>query len=194
MKITYNGHACFTVESEGYSIVLDPYEGVRGFEDIDTEADEVICSHGHHDHAYTKGVKLRSGKTSPFGTEIIECYHDGKKGLLRGKNRITILSAEGKRVAHFGDLGHELSKEQIEKLKGLDCVMIPVGGFYTIDAETAVKIIRQIEPRHIIPMHYKDGKKGLEVVASCEDFVDLLTEDEKEKLLLVKAYGETAEI
>ena len=194
MKITYHGHACFTVESNGYSIVLDPYKGVRGFGDVDLEANEVLCSHGHFDHAYTEGVKLKEGVSSPFKEEFIDCFHDDKEGSLRGNNRIAILSAEGKKIAHLGDLGHTLSDEHAQKLKDLDCVMIPIGGFFTIDAKTAVSILRQIEPKHIIPMHFKDGEKGLDVVGSFEDFEALLTEDEKKKLLLVKAYGETAEI
>ncbi len=194
MKITYHGHACFTVESEGYSIVLDPYKGVRGYEDVDLEANEVLCSHGHFDHAYTDGMKLKEGKESPFKVEIIDTYHDDKKGLLRGKNRITVLTAEGKRVAHFGDLGHMLNDEQSARLKDLDCIMIPVGGFFTINAEKAAEIVRQLQPKHIIPMHYKDGDKGLEVVGTADDFIKLLSDEEKEKLLLVKGYGETVEI
>ena len=194
MKITYHGHACFTVESEGYSIVLDPYKGVRGYSDVDLTANEVLCSHGHFDHAYTEGVKLSDGPQSPFEIKKIDCFHDAEEGAKRGKNIIHILSAEGKKVAHLGDLGHMLSAQQAEELKGLDCMMIPVCGFFTIDAETAVKIIRQTEPKRIIPMHYKDGEKGLEMVGTVEEFIALLTEEEKEKLLLVKGYEETAEI
>ncbi len=194
MKITYHGHACFTVESEGYSIVLDPYKGVKGFADVDLEANEVLCSHGHFDHAYTDGVRIIEGGKSPFEVKIVECFHDDKEGAARGKNKITVLSAEGKNIAHFGDLGHLLSEDQAGELKGLDCVMIPVCGFFTIDAAQAVEILRKIEPKYIIPMHYKDGDKGLEVVGTVEQFIDLLTEDEKKKLLLVKGYEETVEI
>ena len=194
MKITYHGHACFTVESGGYSIVLDPYKGVRGYSDIDLTANEVLCSHGHFDHAYTDGVKVLDGPKSPFEIKKIDCFHDDQQGAKRGTNIIHILSAEGKRVAHFGDLGHMLSKEQAEELKDLDCAMIPVCGFFTIDAPAAVEILRQIEPKKIIPMHYKDGDKGLEMVGTVEQFIDLLTEDEKKKLLLVKGYEETVEI
>ena len=192
MKITYNGHACFTVESEGYEAVLDPFEGVRGFENTDLEADCVLCSHGHHDHAYTDGVKIREGKVSPFKVYFIECFHDDAEGAKRGKNRITVMEAEGKKVAHFGDLGHLLDEEQLGKLKGLDAAMIPVGGFFTIDAKQAAETVRNICPAHIIPMHYRDGDRGLEPVGTVEEFIDLLTEDEKKKLLLVKGYGETA--
>ena len=194
MKITYHGHACFTVEYEGYSIVLDPFKGVRGFKDTDLEANEVLCSHGHFDHAYTDGVRIKEGRKSPFDVRMIDCFHDDKEGAARGTNKITVLSAGGKSAAHFGDLGHMLSDEQVDKLKGLDCIMIPVCGFFTINAEQAVEIIRKIEPKTIIPMHYKDGDKGLEMVGTVEQFMDLLTEDEKKKLLLVKGYEETVEI
>jgi L-ascorbate metabolism protein UlaG (beta-lactamase superfamily) len=194
MKITYHGHACFTVESEGYRVVLDPYKDVRGFKDIDLEAEEVLCSHGHMDHAYTDGVKLKKGGPSPFKVSFIDSFHDEKQGSQRGLNRITVLEAEGKKVAHLGDLGHLLSEEQAEKLKGMDCIMIPVGGFFTIEAEKAAETVKQTEPRYIIPMHYKDGKKGLAVVGKVEEFTDRLSEEDKKKLLLVKGYGETAEI
>ena len=192
MKITYNGHACFTVESDGYSIVLDPYKGVRGFGDIDLEANEVLCSHSHFDHAYVDGVKITDGGKSPFTVEFIETFHDDENGAKRGKNRITILSAEGKKVAHLGDLGHLLSDKQAAKLKDLDLIMIPVGGFFTIDADQAAGIIRALDPKYIVPMHYRDEDKGLEVVGTAEDFIEKLTDDERKKLLLVKAYGETA--
>ncbi|MBO4819294.1 MAG: MBL fold metallo-hydrolase [Firmicutes bacterium] len=194
MKITYHGHACFTVESGGYSIVLDPYKGVRGYSDVDLTANEVLCSHGHFDHAYTDGVKILKGPESPFEIKKIDCFHDNEGGAKRGTNIIHVLSAEGKRVAHFGDLGHMLSEQQAEQLKDLDCIMIPVCGFFTIDAPAAVEVIRKIEPKMIIPMHYKDGDKGLEMVGTVEQFIDLLAEDEKKKLLLVKGYEETAEI
>ena len=194
MKITYNGHACFTVESEGYRVVLDPYKGVRGYEDVKLEAEEVLCSHGHFDHAYTEGVTLREGKESPFKESFIECFHDDKGGELRGKNRITVLSAEGKKVAHFGDLGHLLGLEHTDELKDLDCALVPVGGYYTIDALQAAALIRELKPGKIVPMHYRDGERGLEVVGTTEEFISLLNDEEKKRLLLVKGYGETAEI
>ena len=194
MKITYHGHACFSVESEGYRIVLDPYKGVRGYQDIDLTANEVFCSHGHMDHAYTDGVKIEEERKSPFTVEFIDSFHDDKEGAQRGKNRITVLSAEGKKVAHLGDIGHMLSIKDGERLKDLDCIMIPVGGFYTINAEQAVRIVRHLRPKAIVPMHYKDGRTGLEAIGTVEDFLELLSDEEKKKLLLVKGYGQTAEI
>ncbi len=194
MKITYNGHACFTVESEGYRIVLDPFRGVNGFEDISLCAEEVLCSHEHGDHNYREGVQLTEGKTSPFRVQTIDCFHDDKGGSLRGTNKIAVLEAEGKKVAHFGDLGHDLTPEMTAALQNLDCILIPIGGFFTIDAAKAAEIVHTLAPKKIVPMHYKDGEKGLPVLASAEDFIALLTEEEKAKLLLVQGYGQTAEL
>lgn len=193
MKITYHGHACFTVETDGYNVVIDPYEGVRGFKDINLEANAVICSHGHHDHNFVDGVKISDAK-SKFEISTISCFHDDSKGSKRGTNNINILTAEGKSVVHMGDLGHMLSDADIEKLQGCDVLMIPVGGFYTIGPSDAVQLIKQINPKLVIPMHYKDGVYGLEQIASIDEFLQIADEDIKSKLALVHGYGQNLEI
>lgn len=192
MKIKYLGHACFVICDNDYSIVLDPYKGVNGFKDIDIEANEVLCSHSHLDHAYKDGVKLVK-KDSPFKISFIKSFHDDKKGTLRGDNTITILESNNTKVAHLGDLGHELNDDVISKLKAVDALMIPIGGYYTIGPDIANKIIEDINPKIIIPMHYRDDDKGLEVLKTIEDFLDLYKGD-KDKLKLVKGYGKEIEI
>ena len=52
----------------------------------------------------------------------------------------------------MGDLGHKLADQLIEELGNIDILLIPVGGFYTIDAKEAVEVIHQIEPRIVIPI------------------------------------------
>ena len=99
-------------------------------------------------------------------------------GALRGTNTIHILAAEGLRVVHLGDLGHELSGEQLAPLRGCDALLIPVGGFYTIDAETAKRVADAIAPRVIVPMHYRHGSHGYDVIATAEDFLRLYPADE----------------
>lgn len=193
MKIKYLGHACFKVTSNDYSIVIDPYKDVNGFKDINEEANEVICSHEHLDHAYVDGVRINTVTNSPFSIKKLACYHDDVKGLKRGNNTITVLEAEGKRIAHLGDLGHELNDELRNELINLDAIMIPVGGFYTIGPKIAYKIIKELKPKHIIPMHYKDGNKGLEVIRELDEFMSLLGEL-KPNCLLIKGYYEEIEL
>lgn len=191
MKIKYYGHSCFALTSNDYTIVLDPFKDVEGFDDIDLEANEVICSHSHMDHAYVDGVKINVKDNSPFINEKIHVYHDECKGEKRGKNDINILLAENKKIVHLGDLGHVLDEDTIEKLKDTDVLMIPIGGFYTIDYKQAIEIINEIKSKQIIPMHYKDTNKGLPVLGTVEEFMKAYGKD---NLLLLKGYNQEINI
>ena len=178
MKITWIGHSCFKVEEAGYRIVFDPYDDgyVPGLGPVRETAEEVLCSHEHGDHNARKRVKLTSGGMSPFTVTKIETYHDPQKGALRGRNTIHILSGAGKRIAHFGDLGCELPADQLAQLENLDIAMIPVGGYYTIDAAQAADLVRKINPAHVIPMHYRgdDNSFGFDVIGTVREFTDLM--------------------
>lgn len=175
VKITWLGHSCFKVETEGYAIVLDPYEdgSVPGCAPVRETADEVLCSHEHFDHNFRKGVALRGCGASPVKVEVISTYHDDKKGRVRGSNQIHILDDGRVRIAHMGDLGCELEPEQVEKLKGLDAALVCVGGYYTIDAVRAKKLVEQIRPRVTIPMHYRGDGFGFDVLGTVEDYAKL---------------------
>ena len=181
MKITWIGHSCFKVEEAGYRVVFDPYDDgyVPGLGPVRETAEEVLCSHEHGDHNARKRVTLASGSESPFTVTKIATFHDPLKGVLRGRNTIFILSANGKRIAHFGDLGCKLPADQLAQLKNLDVAMIPVGGHYTIDASQAADLVRKISPAHVIPMHYRgdggDGSTfGFDVIGTVHEFTDLM--------------------
>lgn len=178
MKLTWLGHACFMLEHEGYRVVADPYLRVEGYPHMHAQAHAVTCSHQHLDHNGTARVELLEAESDPFAIRTVEVFHDEKGGTLRGKNTIHIYSAGGINVAHLGDLGHLLSPEQIEAIGPLDAVMIPVGGFYTIDGETAKAVCEALRPRIIIPMHYRHAPHGLSAVAGVEPFLQLWAEDE----------------
>ena len=135
MKLTWCGHSCFLLESRSGSVVFDPYApgSVPGLVLPTLRADAVICSHEHADHFYPEGVEL-SGRKPDFEIRQFDCWHDDARGAKRGKNMMTLVEADGLRVLHMGDLGHMLSPEQLAALGRVDVLMIPVGGFYTIDA------------------------------------------------------------
>ena len=172
MKVTWLGHSCFKVESKGYLIVLDPYEdnSVPGCGAVREIADEVLCSHEHFDHNARNVITLREHGTSPIKVTVISTYHDDKKGELRGSNKIHILEDGEVKIAHMGDLGCELEPEQIEQLKGLDAVLIPVGGYYTINAAQAKKLVEQIKPIVTVPMHYRGENFGFDVIGTLEEY------------------------
>ena len=179
MKITWNGHSCFLVETADGSVVFDPYApgSVPGFHMPQMMADLAICSHGHGDHNFAEGVCL-TGKANSLQIRAVDSFHDDRQGSARGKNKITVLEAEGIRLAHLGDLGHELSEEQIAQIGKVDVLMVPVGGFYTIDRVQAKRVSESLQTTIIIPMHFRSGKRGYDVLTTREAFLSQY--DEKE--------------
>lgn len=176
ITITWNGHSCFTVSADGYSIVLDPYapDSVPGLAPLSLAANLVLCSHDHSDHGYTDAVALLpDSKENPFHIFKIDTFHDDANGSLRGKNRIHILETGGLKIAHMGDLGCSLDSQQMEQLKNLDAILVPVGGYYTIDAVQAKALVTKLSPKVVVPMHYRSDTFGYPVIGRLEAYTDL---------------------
>lgn len=191
MNIQYYGHSCFKITTkpagrgqEEITVFLDPFSKEIGLRPPQGQADLILVSHDHHDHNNISALKGDPrvldipGEYSVFGVNIIgiNSFHDNKSGEERGKNTIFILESEEIRICHLGDLGSDLSEKQLEQINGVNILMIPIGGKYTIDGEKAVDIIKKIEPNIIIPMHYKikgsnvdvdDEKKFCSEIGSC---------------------------
>ena len=174
MNLIWNGHSCFTLETAEGSVVFDPYRdgSVPGLSPIRLTADLVLCSHDHRDHGARELVGL-TGRTPSFSVETISTFHDPEGGALRGPDTIHIVAAEGMRLAHLGDLGCIPTPEQLDRLRGLDVLLIPVGGYYTIDASQAQELAEELKPRIVVPMHYRSDTFGYEVIARLEDFLAL---------------------
>jgi L-ascorbate metabolism protein UlaG (beta-lactamase superfamily) len=170
MKIRWNGHSCFSIDSEEGIVVFDPYQdnSVPGLKPLNLQANLVLISHLHADHNAKEKVKLKEEKN--IKVEKIMTYHDDKKGKLRGENIVHIVYLENMKIIHFGDIGCSLTEKQIELLKDCDVVMIPIGGYYTINSQEALTIIKQIKPRIIIPMHYRGKTFGYDEISTIEEF------------------------
>ena len=171
MEIKYLGHASFLIKTKTARIVTDPYDPVAvGFKFPKTEADIVTISHQHEDHNQSKNILGING-VSPLvidmpgefeknGVRIFgfQSFHDKKQGAERGENILYKFEAEGISVLHCGDLGVIPEESFLESIGEVDILMVPVGGFYTIDAEEAVQLVRKIEPSIVIPMHYNHSR------------------------------------
>lgn len=173
------GHASFLIKSKDISIVTDPFDPQKvGFPFPKIEVDIVTISHDHSDHNNLVGVSgspkaiLGPGEYEIKGAVIfgIESDHDAKGGKERGQNTIYLFELEDLKLAHLGDLGRKLNAGEVEALGDVDVLFIPVGGVYTIDAETAAEVVTQLEPKIVIPMHYQTPdlklSKDLETVES----------------------------
>ncbi len=191
VTLTWYGHACFKIECGGHSLVMDPYRDVTGYPKLNLSAGTVMASHMQHDdHNAFDMVTITDEKgESPFRTETVDCFHDREGGSLRGKNKITIIEAGGKRIAHMGDLGHTLSEEQIAAVGKCDVMLIPVGGYFTVDAGEAKQIVDATDPIVVIPMHYRSGSYGYDVIAEPDEFLSLCSDRE-----LIRQQGPVWEI
>ena len=184
MIITYYGHALFTLETaSGFTLVTDPYDASVGYSMGTLAGDVITISHEHHDHnnaALVEGpcaILRGEGVFNPLnGVRItgIPAFHDDSMGARRGNNTLFLFEVEGLRVLHLGDLGHLLSEEVCHSLRPVDVLMVPVGGFYTIDAAQAEQIIGALSPRIIIPMHYRTLQSGKLPIAPAEDFLKMM--------------------
>jgi L-ascorbate metabolism protein UlaG (beta-lactamase superfamily) len=168
MKITWFGQACFLIETDDIAVVTDPFDPKIGLTlPKDLKADIVTVSHQHMDHNYVSAVGGDPSVISTGGSTTItnvtftgiNTFHDDVGGSKRGPNIIFKFTLDGITIAHLGDLGHMLTDMQALELRGVDIIMIPVGGGPTINVEIAAKIIDKIQPKIVIPMHY--GVKGL---------------------------------
>ncbi|HZK29602.1 MAG TPA: MBL fold metallo-hydrolase [Clostridia bacterium] len=178
IRLIWHGHSCFEIRSREAVIVFDPYLEVPGYGKLDLQADLVLVSHEHDDHNARERVTL-SGRAPDVKIEVIETSHDPEGGKLRGENKVHIVTIAGKRIAHLGDLGRPLSRQETRQLQNLDVLLIPVGGHYTIDAQEAAAIVRATRPDITVPMHYRDGKAGWEVTSGVQPFLTLFDQLER---------------
>lgn len=171
-KLSWAGQSCFSIslspaKDVSCEVVIDPYDDSIGLKLPNLAADLALITHDHKDHNNVKGLKGTPmvidgpGEYESKGVFIhgINSAHDDSQGKERGRNTIYTIEAEGIRFCHLGDLGqHQLTDEQLDKIGTIDILMVPVGGTFTIDAAAAQKVVSQVDPKIVIPMHYSIPK------------------------------------
>jgi L-ascorbate metabolism protein UlaG (beta-lactamase superfamily) len=194
LTLRWHGQSFFDLEtSAGTRVAFDPH-AIEAFGRTAVKADLICVSHYHDDHTQIgviqnydpKKVHLLVGlkgsgkkvewniideKFKDIRVRTVGLYHDEMQGMERGKVAAFILEVDGLRICHLGDLGHMLTKEQLDKIGPVDVLMIPVGGVYTLNGIEAKRVQDQIKPKmYVLPMHY--GTKGFDEVLPVDGFVD----------------------
>jgi L-ascorbate metabolism protein UlaG (beta-lactamase superfamily) len=179
MIIRWLGQASFSITtSGGKTIRTDPFDESLGLPISQEPADVVTVSHGHFDHNAVHLVPGEHVVVDQAGTREVggllftgvTTYHDEDQGAKRGENIIFRFELDGVAVCHLGDLGHALQPHHLDEIGNVDLLMVPVGGFYTIDATEADRVIAQLGPRVVVPMHYKLA--GMELpISDAEPFL-----------------------
>ena len=191
-KITWHGHACFSIYNKALnlSVIFDPFKRETGRLMLPEEkGDIILCTHDHFDHNNCDAVaKWDSAKfiqligdrnVKDVKIRGVEAFHDEVKGKKRGPNAIYVVNMGEGVFVHLGDLGHILTEEQVNKINVFGrphIVFVPVGGVYTIDPETAVFVIKQLNPRIAIPMHYYCEKLNPKIFSKLHRLEDFLSE------------------
>jgi L-ascorbate metabolism protein UlaG (beta-lactamase superfamily) len=163
MDITWLGYSCFRIRGTQVTVITDPYPPDLGYSLGKPTARIVTVSHQHPGHSYTQGVGgdprciTGPGEYEISGTLVIgiAAYHDTQGGQKLGKNTIYLIEVDEMTICHLGDLGHVLSAQQVEEVGNVDVLLVPVGGVSTINAPMAAEVVRQLEPKIVVPMHYK---------------------------------------
>lgn len=207
MEIRYLGHASFHLKGKSASVVTDPFDKEKvGLKFPSVSAEIITVSHDHPDHNVVKGVEgtpLILDLPGEFEKEGIRVsgfatFHDKENGAKRGKNIVYKIEIDNVSILHCGDLGHVFNDETLEEIGTVDVLLVPVGGVYTIDSTEALQIIKQIDPKIVIPMHYKvDGMtETFKDLAPVEDFLTKMgiAIEEKTKKLVVKSEDESEQM
>ncbi|MBI4059328.1 MBL fold metallo-hydrolase [Candidatus Microgenomates bacterium] len=190
MEIFWLGQAAFRIKGKQVTVVTDPYDSkMIGLSALRATADMVTVSHEHGDHNNVVAIKTTSGGApkilrGPGEYEIagvsingIKTWHDESLGSERGTNTVYVIDVDGVKVAHLGDLGHKLTEEQLAEIGDVDILLIPAGGYYTIEPSVAAEVVAQIEPKVVIPMHYQIvglAPQIFEKLASVDEFIKAL--------------------
>lgn len=188
ISLRWFGHSTFLMTTaQGTRVLMDPMSEMGYALPSLRDINAVTVSHEHFDHNNValagKGATVIRGLAGKEWAQVhqqvgevsirtVPTYHDTEQGRRRGKNSIFVFEVKGLRIAHLGDLGHVLTQEQAAAVGPVDVVLIPVGGYFTIDAATASKVVEQLSPKLVIPMHYKTAKLGADwPIASVEGFL-----------------------
>jgi len=152
--------------------------GGINYSPIKETADVVVVSHEHDDHSNVSAVQGKPEVVKGSGTKTakgiqfkgIASYHDASQGEQRGPNTIFCFNVDDLKLCHLGDLGHVLNPGQVKEIGAVDILLVPVGGFFTIDASVASQVCNQLKPKVVIPMHFKTPRCAYSI-ASVEDFL-----------------------
>ena len=189
MEITWLGHSCFKMKGKEATLITDPYGESVGYPMSNPGANIVTLSHRHPGHSNADGigdsprVVSGPGEYEIAGVFIIgmATFHDSQQGKERGKNIIYLIEMDDIRMCHLGDIGHVLSPQQVGELGAVEILLVPVGGVSTINSKVAAEVVRLINPKIILPMHYRT-----EVINWLDPVDDFLTEMGQKQAMLQK--------
>ncbi len=183
VKFKWYGHSMWSVSTDDKNIIIDPFSDIGYSLPKNLTADIVISSHDHHDHSnfklllppFQKITQIGSYQIQDLRVKLIEASHGRFNGKNLGDIYMILLIIDGISILHCGDLGVIPNEEIIAEISDIDVLMVPIGGNYTLNAESAIEFTHLIKPKFVFPMHYKTDKVNIDI-ESMESFTELVPE------------------
>ncbi len=177
--IEYKGGNGIVISTKKASIIIDPKLSVVGLKDISTKdqieiATEARFATNHPDAKICiEGPgEYELGEFSIRGVRAVRHLDTDADEPVSTLYRIEIGDV---RIGVIGNITPRLREDQLEELGNVDILLLPVGGSgYTLDATSATAIVRQIDPKIVIPVHHSDSALTYEVP---QDTIDTFTKE-----------------
>jgi L-ascorbate metabolism protein UlaG (beta-lactamase superfamily) len=201
LDVTWLGQSCFRLRGRSAAVVTDPFSPALGPR-LKLEGNLVTVSHGHENHSHVQSVRDAHVIEGPGEYEVagvtvrgLATYHDARQGAEHGRNTVYLIELDDVRVCHLGDLGHSLDASALEEIGNVDVLLVPVGGGRTLDGGRAAEVVRQVEPRYVVPMHFSHPSIRAEL-APVDRFLKEMgvAEAEAQSKLAVQASSAEAEM
>jgi L-ascorbate metabolism protein UlaG (beta-lactamase superfamily) len=198
LDVTWLGQSCFRLRGRNAAVVTDPFSPALGPK-LRLEGNLVTVSHPHENHSHVQSVKDAYVIEGPGEYEVagvtvrgLPTYHDSQQGAEHGRNTVYVIELDDVRVCHLGDLGHRLDDSALETIGNVDVLLVPVGGGRTLDGARAAEVVRQVEPRYVVPMHFGHPSLRTEL-APVERFLNEMGVPESEAQTKLTVQGSSAE-
>ena len=183
MKLEWIGHSCFRMTAQdGTVVITDPYDAKTGYDMVPLQADLITMSHEHGDHCCEEQIVgtpkivhgVEEAHVGGVVSRAVMSYHDDAQGAKRGVNAIRIFEIDGLKVVHMGDQGCMPDEGALAAITNADVMLLPVGGFFTVDAKEAKAIVDAAKPKLVVPMHVRLKKGGYVLIAGPQPFLKLM--------------------
>ncbi len=186
MRVVTHGHSCFEYSNSKLTVVIDPHDGKSiGIKAPTASADVVLMTHPHYDHSAARVIRgnhtdvmSRNGEFDVKGLHVtgIPTFHDSHGGEERGDNTMYLFEMDGISICHCGDLGAIPSDDALRLIKGVDMLFVPVGEVMTMPLDQVRRFIELVNPRIIVPMHYRIGGLSLPL-SPLDDFLAMIPDE-----------------
>lgn len=181
VRIKYKGISCFIITtSNGTKIITDPIDSL-GKEPADIAT--VSCGHYNHcdvywvggfPYIYKRAEPYKIGDITFRGVATRHLEMDEGRKIRPGDNYVICFEIEGINICHLGALGEKLTGAQVKEIGKVDILMVPVGGVSTLPVVDAVEVCNSINPKVVIPMHYKSRQSSNIPGAGVDEFLKLM--------------------